>query len=694
MNRLVLPLLVLLAGCPVSVDPTDAPVGETDPPSEPPAEAITRIVQVTLDGAPVEGAVVVQPGVDRLHRTDAEGRVTVQVDLTVPGDHVLVASHPDARQGWQFATEASPDPIEIALQTYDPADNLEYVFQDPGTPDRRDNTNQCAHCHNTLNDDWYASPHRTAASNPHVHDLYSGTASALADRTACETAGGTWASGLQPGTGAPTERCYLGTGVLPELDPSCAPNCDGRTEVTGQCADCHAPGIDGQLGGRHLSEATGIAYEAGVHCDVCHKVDVVSVEDPEPGVAGKLTVHRPSEPDPNRLAGPFVPIQFGPHHDVPNPRMGSVQRDHYESGRICAGCHEHDQAVLLPGATLDAARWPDGRLPVHSTWTEWERGPFGGEVPCNACHMPPAPGELNSANLQDLLDILDPGVAGGWPRPAGAVRHHSWVGPRTQSSRMLELAGAVDVERTRAEDVLTVRVRTTNVGAGHRLPTGEPGRQVVLHVVARCGDQVLDVVGGDAIPEWVGTRARKTSDQDWGRWPGAVVGDTVRVVRRTGWRDDPGFGPFGDGTFTGEAAGNARTEVLAVRTVTAVEGESVTLDVPADPADFPDDAVALLGPPLGPAARAAPAAGAPGHAFARVLVDPEGRAGVPHHRATDVRLDNRLGPHQAVTTTHRFRATCEEPEVTASLTWRAHPSWLADEKRWDNAEKLMTEVRR
>ena len=69
------------------------------------------------------------------------------------------------------------------------------------------------------------------------------------------------------------------------------------TETAGDCADCHAPAIDGEVGGRDLLEAGGLegknsaegdrAYEYGVHCDLCHKVDQIHL-DAKPGVGGRL----------------------------------------------------------------------------------------------------------------------------------------------------------------------------------------------------------------------------------------------------------------------------------------------------------------------------------------------------------------------------------------------------------------------
>ena len=93
------------------------------------------------------------------------------------------------------------------------------------------------------------------------------------------------------------ERCYVGPGTLLDLNEDCGVDgsCDESPEQTGQCADCHAPGIDGELGGRDLLEATELSYDYGVHCDVCHRTDAVDPDAASPGVAGKLMLTRPSE---------------------------------------------------------------------------------------------------------------------------------------------------------------------------------------------------------------------------------------------------------------------------------------------------------------------------------------------------------------------------------------------------------------
>ncbi|MEZ4464345.1 MAG: hypothetical protein R3F43_07465 [bacterium] len=447
----------------------------------------------------------------------------------------------------------------------------------------------------------------------------------------------------------------------------------------GDCADCHAPGIDGRLGGRALSEATGRAFEAGIHCDVCHRVAEVDLDSTAPGVAGRLRLLRPVEDGPVALgAGGRLPLTFGPSHDSPNPRMGSVQRDHFRDGRICAGCHQHE-----PALAADQARWPSGRLPIQTTWAEWQAGAYGEAMACNDCHMPPAARVSNGADLQ-AFPLADVGFQGGFVRPAGSTRHHSWVGPRTPESGMLALAAALFVEREVVDGEVIARVTLRNQGAGHGLPTGEPMRAVLVTVQAFCGDEPLAPSGGDSLPGWAGARAQRDRGEDWAVWPEAAPGMVIRVTRRTGeFHDYEGFGPFGDGTFGAPAKGLPVEVVVGEAEVTSVAPDgTVTLSQP-----LPAGERAWLGD-------ATWLAGAPGFAYARVLVDAAGNEMVPHFRAVDVRSDNRLLPLARHTSTHRFRTRCPEPTVVARAVHRPYPLALATERGWAVDDQVMVEVRR
>ena len=659
-------------------DDTESDVRDSgDPDVELPDEVQ---VLVTLDGEPSPDTIVIQGGTGVHLITDEDGRVQADVDNTVLGDVVFTASHPEARVGSAPVFSGSTE-IVIALTRFVNVDNPEYRFQDPGTPRLSPTTSQCGHCHITMIRDWYNSPHRLAAANRSVQDLYRGGAFEFDDQDTCDAAGGAWLPSPGLGDGAPRARCFIGDGVVPSLNPTCdGPDCD--VEERGACADCHAPGIEPDIGGNDLRDATGYAFSAGVHCDVCHRVERVA-PDAEAGVGGRLVLLRPSEPQTGPL-GPWKPTIFGPSHDSPNPRMGSVQRDHYRDGSICSGCHQLDQPVLVPGATIDLERWPDGRLPIHSTWQEWEEGPLTDAAPCNACHMPPEPADLNTANLEDF-PLAEVGVQGGWIRAPGQVRHHSWVGPRTEESGMLQLAAALFIEYETDDGVLTAQVRTKNVGPAHAIPTGEPLRSLILIVEATCDGDPLEPLSGDIIPDYGGYADQRSSDDGFEVWPGAQTGDRIVGIERTEeWIDYVGFGPFGDGRFSVADKGIPRDARVWTRTVTAVQSDgTVELDGPLLDADF---AYRLSLPEE--------LAGTSGFGFARVLVDQNGERMVPHFMAVDVVSDNRLLPQTEFVSEHQFESSCASPRVTARLIHRPYPLNLARERGWEVNDQVMTEVSR
>ena len=654
-------------------------------------------VRVTLDGEPVEGARVVQPGGRHHVQTDASGVALIDLDLRV-SVLGITAAHPEARTAGDEFWGDPPweDGVDIALERYDTSDNPDYVFQDPGTPERNGTTDYCSHCHVTMVADWVESAHEGAAKNPVVHDLYAGTAAAFEDEAACDAAGGQWWTGLLPGTGAAGERWYLGEGALPAMNEDCgdAAPCDGVATHTGECANCHAPGIDGALGGHDLLEATGVAYEHGVHCDVCHKISDVDPTDPAPGVGGRIQIMRPSEESSSPGFGDWAPLMFGPYGDVLNPRMGAVHRPLFATADLCAGCHELEQEAVVPGTTIDRTRWPSGRIPVQSTYSELRDGPLGLTVPCQSCHMPPDADVGNSADLGNVTDIGE-GIAGGWYREPGSVRRHVWFGPRSAEQRMLDLAATLTVDSTLEDGVLSVALTARNSGPGHAIPTGEPMRQIVALVEARCADTALESVGGDAVPDFAGYLDLQRAGDDWSVWPDAVVGQQIRVVQRTGaWHDPPGTGPFGDGTFSAEQKGMPVETVVGAVTITAVAADgSVTTDAPIPDGDVAYRVEAWSGL-RSEGQTATTLAGAPGFAFARVMADADGARNVPHFRAVDVVSDNRLPPQASWTSQHRFASPCADPTVQAQLVYRAYPVLLARERGWENPEKVMAEVTR
>lgn len=678
-------VLGLLAGCPTEVAPNDDDDASEPPTADPFPDVVPVDVTVLLDGQPAPDVTVLQGGFPERWTTGPEGQVTVDIDRRIDAQLWILASHPQARiWGTQIELDAPQEAVTIELDSLNEQDNLDYLFKDPGTPERNDTTAMCAHCHVTMVDDWFGSAHRDAARDPQVQDLYAGAAQAL-DEQACIAASGTWTTGRAPGTQESAARCYVGEGVLPALNGCDEGPCEQDPTAFGGCADCHAPGMDGALGGRDLHDALGHSFEYGVHCDVCHRVESVDLEA-EAGTAGRLAMKRPFGP--GAFAFPERPLTFGPYDDVMLGVMGAVQRDVYTEGVFCAGCHQLDQEVLVPSAEIDTDRWPSGRLPIHSTYAEWLDISQGVGLPCQDCHMPPAGEEvLNAADLQLLSQR--PGMVTGWVRDEGTVHRHSFEGP-VGENELLRNAVFMNVQDSLEEGVLTATVSVTNTSFGHALPTGEPMRAMLLHVSARCADDEL-VGSGPALSDVAGVLAIKESGEDWTLWPGAQIGQVVRVISRPGgYWDDVGFGPFGEAGFAPADKGLPIEEIVGQATITAMNGDVATFD-----GVLPAGDRALLGeaPSTALDAREVRAlAGAAGHAFAKVLTGPDGSRQVPHFLAVDVAADNRLLPQRQWSGTWTFAAPCAEPTVRASLLYRAWPLALARERGWDGSDVVMVEA--
>lgn len=674
------------------------------------------VTGVVTDGAsPVEGAIVMQGGGDPSFRTGPDGTFSIAMTKAVGGTPTVVA----AKEGYRadgIELVFLPDaPLTLVLREVKPPDDaLGYTYGAPGVGDAKkdDSTAVCGHCHTRYVADFLGSGHADATKNPLVQDLYAGVAADVAPGAACAAKGGVTKQGTTPGSpGAATPRCYVGYGVLPDLNgcgAGAAASCDDPSSATkpthfGHCADCHAAGLDGPAGGRDLLEASGIAFEDGNHCDACHHVRAVDPASKAPGVSGRLVMGRPHESKTGMPGSPLLQAMFGPEPDVPNPFMGGSYQPQFSQSVFCSGCHEYDQDALMPGASLDAAKWPDG-LPTLSTYSEWQASSFGtASTPCQFCHMPPVMGLYNSVDVT-TPDAYD--VAFGFPRPPERLRAHTFREPLDGSPRLIDgtLTGGVAIARVGSEIDVTASIE--NVGAGHATPTGEPMRALVLVVraegcgqsfVATSGMTIADT-GGALATAVVGSAATFTGPSlAWAEGAGvAQVGDAVRVVRPTGqWDDYAGVGRFSGATLTAAEKGMQIFDPVGEAHVLSIAGGALALD--ASIPVLPGDQV-YLGAALPSAfADADPAralAGVPGNVFSRVMVDPTGARNVPHHRAVDIASDDRLMPGVPAVSHHTFAIApgCTSVTVTETALYRPLPVDWARERAWDARDYVVFET--
>jgi hypothetical protein len=676
---------------------------------------------VVTDGhAPIAGAIVMQGGGEPLFTTGPDGVFSVEVTRAIPGIVTVVA----AKIGYRAAglelmnLPGGPIEIELALSLVTGPDNPSYVYGAPGegSATADNSTKVCGHCHTTMVKQFLASAHARSARDPRVQDLYAGVASAVTTEAACAARGGEWRVGLKPGTAASAApRCYLGAGVLPDLNPGCGAvgqlSCDdparapeARPTTFGRCADCHAPGIDGVAGGRSLLEAVGIAFENGNHCDVCHHVRDVDLTRP-PGVAGALVLQRPRDHRNDLPGAPLVQVMYGPLPDVPMQFMGGSYQPLFATSTLCGGCHEQKQEALLPGSSLEAARWRSG-LPTHSTYSEWAESAYNKPISqCQACHMPPDEGGLK--NSLDVTDETTASITYGFIRPPEQTRQHTFRGPLAGAPRLIDGSVTLGLAAAVTGGELTVTAKLQNKTAGHAIPTGEPMRALLLVVRADACGAPMAPSSGMTLDDWGGAIAEGLYQPPVSAsgavlsWPlgaaRAKVGDVVRAVRMTGAYDDyPGIGFFANPALSPAEKGIAVLSPVGEATVTAVAPGALTLSraLPFQPGDRLYLGDALPAPPsnMGDGALSAALAGSAGKSFARTLVDPVGRRGAPHFRAVDMVSDNRLAPGVSVTSAHGFSlpSGCKQAVVSATVIYRPLPFGLARERGWEARDYVVS----
>jgi hypothetical protein len=219
------------------------------------------------------------------------------------------------------------------------------------------------------------------------------------------------------------------------------------------CMGCHTPiGVvtrEASPGGKGMSEVAN----RGVQCDFCHNVSRTS------GVGNGSYVLTP------KLHGRL--LKFGPFKDAVSPYHDTAYSKLHTQSEFCGDCHDVSH--------------PFNRFPIERTYGEWHDSSYAGEgVQCQDCHMKPVPGRA-SAISKERERIYTHYFVGGnalVTKLLGSELHAD------RAETMLKSAATVQIV---PPSVLSlggpnlVRVRVTNVGAGHKLPTGFPeGREMWL----------------------------------------------------------------------------------------------------------------------------------------------------------------------------------------------------------------------
>lgn len=219
------------------------------------------------------------------------------------------------------------------------------------------------------------------------------------------------------------------------------------------CMGCHTPA--GVVSGEANPAGKGMSKIAdrGVHCDVCHNISDTN------GIGNGAYVLTP------KLNG--RPMKFGPLKDAVSPYHDTVYSALHTRSEFCGQCHN--------------VTHPFNRLPIERTYSEWKDSVYNGlGVQCQDCHMKPAAGKVTPFTKER------PKVYGHYFVGGNAVVTHLLGSDMhaDMARQMLKSAATVEIEAPKGlprGDMASVIVKVTNVGAGHKLPTGFPeGREMWL----------------------------------------------------------------------------------------------------------------------------------------------------------------------------------------------------------------------
>jgi hypothetical protein len=237
------------------------------------------------------------------------------------------------------------------------------------------------------------------------------------------------------------------------------------------CLGCHAPLTQ-------VSPDPALSAQAtwdGVSCDACHSL--VSVELAPGGARQSF------EPG---------PVKRGPIRDAVSMGHETAYSALHTSALVCAGCHEFQNGEGTP---------------IITTYSEWQESAAGRQgTTCQVCHMTVA-----------SADVVDPKVK----RVKAEVNLHQMPGGHSlmQLNRALQVA----MDAAWKDDGLGLTVRLTNTGAGHAVPTGMPGRRVILALAVRTGD------GRTSAAERVYAKIFRDGEGGVITRDGAVFGPAVRL---------------------------------------------------------------------------------------------------------------------------------------------------------------------
>jgi cytochrome c554/c'-like protein len=229
-------------------------------------------------------------------------------------------------------------------------------------------------------------------------------------------------------------------------------------KVDNLCMGCHTP-IGVTTGEANpAGEGMSAIAERGVQCDFCHNVSSARGIGNAPYV---LTPHRFGRP-----------LKFGPFDDAVSPYHDTTYSELHTKSGFCGMCHN--------------VTHPFTAVPIERTYDEWKDSIYAAQgIGCQECHMTPGPGYTKNPGRATPFSKEREHIFTHWfvganvmvPTLFGATQHADMARENLRASATIEFVSPP--AKAVPGGIVTMIVRVTNVGAGHKLPTGFPeGREM------------------------------------------------------------------------------------------------------------------------------------------------------------------------------------------------------------------------
>ena len=380
---------------------------------------------MTDSEGPIEDAVVRVKATSIQTTTDKDGRFSLPLNDIGSDESLTITA---SKNGYFIAgSSVESNDTLIQLHPIPTNDNEQYAWVDP-TPSSVESDN-CGNCHQEIFDEWNSGAHASSATGRRFLSLYGGT---------------DW-----------TGKQKVGWSLLKD-----------HPEGIGVCSSCHAPAssID-ELAIGDIRDISGVAKH-GVHCDFCHKVKDVRLDNL--GIThGRFGM--------NLLRPEHDQLFFGPLDDV--DRGEDAHSALMSKSEFCATCHE--------GIVFG--------VPVYTTYSEWLESPARKEgKQCQTCHMKPTGTMTNFA----------PNAGGVERDPLTLASHQMFPGGKAS---MLKKCLSIALEHQSNSTGRNITIGITADNVGHRVPTGFIDRHLILVVQAFSATNEPVEVSGPRLSDLAGS---------------------------------------------------------------------------------------------------------------------------------------------------------------------------------------------